>query len=128
MMICGINHIQDKSDYGTTLTKLARPLPLEYLIVEVTTTTPLEPCPTLSGGRGKKFPIENRTDLGEPQVVRVNTILCSDWLFLLQDFSSLIEYLQQQQLEGFLPAMSDLHLLIFLYTNKIVPLKVLCYK
>ena len=36
--------------------------------MEVTTTTPLEPCPTLPGGHGKKFPIENRIDLGEPQV------------------------------------------------------------
>jgi len=50
------------------VTKLARPLPLEYLIVEVTTTTPLEPCPSLPGGRGNKFPIENRAALGELQV------------------------------------------------------------
>lgn len=50
------------------ITKLARPLPLEYLIVEVTTTTPLEPCPSLPGGHGNKFPIENRAHLEESQV------------------------------------------------------------
>lgn len=44
--------------------------------------------------------------------------------FIIQDFNSLTDYLQQQGQEGFLPAMSDFHLLIFLYTNKIVPLKV----
>ncbi|XP_065900077.1 nuclear protein localization protein 4 homolog isoform X2 [Dysidea avara] len=95
-----------KSDYGNTVTKLARPLPLEYLIVEVTTTTPLEPCPTLPGGHGNKFPIEHRAALGE-----------------VQDFNSLTQYLQQQTHEAFLPAVSDLHFLLFLHVNKIVPLQ-----
>jgi len=99
-------------------------LPLEYLIVEVTTTTPLEPRPSLPGGRGNKFPIENRAKLGEVQASDYSKCLCSDWIVLLQDFNSLTDYLQQQGQDGFLVTMSDFHLLIFLHTNKIVPLKV----
>ena len=59
---------QGKGEYGTEITKIARPLPLEYLIVELTTTTPRRPKPTLPGGRGTPFPIENRDQFGEIQV------------------------------------------------------------
>ena len=64
------SHLSDqgKGEYGIEVTKIARPLPLEYLIVELTTTTPLRPKPTLPGGRGDPFPIENRDQLGEIQV------------------------------------------------------------
>ena len=41
------------------MTKLARPLPLEYLIIELTTSTPRSPTPLLPGGQGS-FPVENR--------------------------------------------------------------------
>ena len=68
---------QGKGEYGTEITKIARPLPLEYLIVELTTTTPRRPKPTLPGGRGTPFPIENRDQFGEIQVT--NASLLDTW-------------------------------------------------
>ena len=52
------------------MTKLARPLPLEYLIIELTTSTPLRPKPFLPGGKEPAFPVENREAMGEHQVGR----------------------------------------------------------
>ena len=74
-LLCGCGFCtQCKGDYGMEVTKLARPLPLEYLIVELTTTTPLRPKPSLPGGRGAPFPVENRETIGESQVMREITI------------------------------------------------------
>lgn len=50
--------LKTKDEYGE-VTRLARPLPLEYLIIELTTTTPIKPNPFLPGGNGN-FPITNR--------------------------------------------------------------------
>lgn len=62
---------QSKGEYGVDVTKLARPLPLEYLIIELTTSTPVDPRPYLMGGKGPPFPVENRTGIGQLiQVVR----------------------------------------------------------
>ncbi len=47
-----------KDEYGERI-KLARPLPLEYLLIELTTTTPIKPNPLFPGGNGH-FPITNR--------------------------------------------------------------------
>ena len=50
---------QTKGEYGADVTLLARPFPLYQLTVDLTTTTPLNPQPLFSGGKGR-FPIENR--------------------------------------------------------------------
>ena len=57
--------------------------------MEVTTTTPLEPCPTLPGGHGKKFPIENRIDLGEPQVGPI------PWSALISSFVTGLQFINR---------------------------------
>lgn len=90
-----------KGEYGSEVTKLARPLPLEYLLVDLTTTTPLQPKPFLVGGKEPLFPIENRAGIG----------------LQIQDFSSLSSYLHNQQTSNFLCYMSDFHLLLYLYTD-----------
>lgn len=53
-----LSSLQSKDEYGE-ITKIARPLPLEYLIIELTTTTPIKPDPLLPGGQGY-FPTTNR--------------------------------------------------------------------
>ena len=93
-----------RGDYGGDVTKLGRPLPLEYLIIELTTTTPLNPQPLLVGGKEPLFPVENRGSIGQPT----------------QDFSALSSYLCNQQSSNFLCSMSDFHLLLFLHTSDIV--------
>lgn len=55
---------QTRGEYGTDITKEARPLPLEYLIIEVTSSSPLKPHPLLPGGNEPFFPVENREALG----------------------------------------------------------------
>ncbi len=72
VLFFSLQSLQGKGEYGTEITKIARPLPLEYLIVELTTTTPRRPKPTLPGGRGTPFPIENRDQFGEIQVTNTS--------------------------------------------------------
>ena len=98
---------QKMNEYNSQVTKLARPLPVEYLIVELTTTTPLRPKATLPGGRGNPFPVENRENLGE-----------------VQAFDAFVSYLDKQKGTNFLCYMSDFHLLYFLYTTDVVQLQV----
>ena len=101
-------HLQVKGEYGIEVTRIARPLPLEYLIVELTTTHPLQPKPSLPGGRGgDPFPVENREDSGERQ-----------------NFEAFVKYLDQQKSTNFLCAMSNFHLLFFLFTTDVVQLQV----
>jgi nuclear protein localization family protein 4 len=95
-----------KDEYGIEVTKLARPLPLDYVIVELTTTTPLRPKPTLPGGRGDPFPIENRELMGESQT-----------------FEAFVKYIDQQKGSNFLCIVSDFHFLFFLYTTNVVSLQ-----
>lgn len=89
-----------RGEYGVDVTKEARPLPLEYLIIELTTSSPRNPLPMLPGGKGPAFPVENRAAVGQP----------------VQDFHTLSAYLASQQTSSFLCFMADFHLLFFLYT------------
>uniref|UniRef100_A0A3Q4ARA7 Nuclear protein localization protein 4 homolog n=1 Tax=Mola mola TaxID=94237 RepID=A0A3Q4ARA7_MOLML len=60
---------KDKDKFGNDVTFLARPLPVEYLIIDITTTFPKDPQYTFCSTQ--RFPIENRDILGETQVSRV---------------------------------------------------------
>ena len=55
--------------------------------------------------------------------------LCNSVFFFLfpcvQDFHALVRYLNQFPPGEFLPAMSDFHLLVFLTTSDMLPLKVM---
>ncbi|KAI2585619.1 NPLOC4 isoform 13, partial [Pan troglodytes] len=90
---------------GNEITQLARPLPVEYLIIDITTTFPKDPVYTFSISQNP-FPIENRDVLGETQ-----------------DFHSLATYLSQNTSSVFLDTISDFHLLLFLVTNEVMPLQ-----
>uniref|UniRef100_A0AAX7TW01 NPL4 homolog, ubiquitin recognition factor n=1 Tax=Astatotilapia calliptera TaxID=8154 RepID=A0AAX7TW01_ASTCA len=95
---------KDKDKFGNDVTFLARPLPVEYLLIDITTTFPKDPQYTFSSTQ--RFPIENRDILGETQ-----------------DFHSLATYLSQCTSTSFLNIVSDFHLLLFLVTNEVMPLR-----
>lgn len=93
--------------YGNEVTLLARPMPIEYLLVQVPTAFPVEPQFTFSNQtQGEPFPLENRSSMGE-----------------VQDFHALVRYLNQFPSDEFLPTMSNFHLLVFLATSDMLPLK-----
>ena len=128
--VAGSPSPQMTNEYGNEVTKLARPLPVEYLLVEVTTTTPLEPCPSLPGGKnGDPFPMENR-EFNTQKPVRHAPRLCVSTTLPLpptpptQDFHQLAVYYNQQSLQDFALTMADFHLLLYLYKCDVVPLKV----
>lgn len=117
------------NEYGNEVTKLARPLPVEYLLVEVTTTTPLEPCPSLPGGKnGDPFPIENREFSNQKPVGVACPQNCANTPQQLslptQDFHQLAVYYNQQSSQDFPITVADFHLLLYLYKCDVVPLKV----
>lgn len=90
-------------DYKNEITKLARPLPIEYLLVDVPVAMPMTPTRRFNPIPDKKpFPINNREIL---------------------DFGSLQSYLNQFDLNSqFIEAISDFHLLIYLRHQEIVPI------
>lgn len=92
------------------MTRIARPLPVEYLIVDLPAAFAKDPVyifnedsPLLK----ESFPVENRQEVNE-----------------IQDFNALKNYMKQFPPYRFLDAMSDFHLLIFLMTNQTVNLDV----
>lgn len=91
-------------EYKNEKTQLARPLPIEYLLVDVPVSTPMTPTRTFNQLQAKKpFPIENREQL---------------------DFGALQTYLGQFDLNSeFREAISDFHLLLYLRLQEIVPLR-----
>ena len=99
---------QEKDEYGNEITKIGRPLPVEYLLVDMPVSSPITPVSTFSvlNGDKKHFPVENR-------------MLESS----LQDFNSFAQYMSQFRSAEFLQALSDLHVLLFLAGNDIMPLR-----
>lgn len=97
-----------KDNYGNEVTELARPLPIEYLLVDVPVAMPKDtPRFTFySDPDLKAFPIENRFIDGH-----------------VQDFGVLVSYLHQRGPEKFLELVSDFHLLIYIATMDMLPLK-----
>jgi len=98
----------EKDEYKNEIKKLARPLPVEYLLLDVPVSSPLQPLATFSilEGDRKHFPVENR-------------MLESS----LQDFNSFARYIDQFRSAEFLTAVSDLHVLVFMATLDIMPLR-----
>ncbi|XP_034487130.1 nuclear protein localization protein 4 homolog isoform X1 [Drosophila innubila] len=98
---------KEKDQYGNEVQRLARPLPVEYLLVDVPASTPLQPQYTFTEyDKRQAFPIENRYIDGH-----------------LQDFNALSNYLSAWADEEFLEAISDFHLLIYLYKMDMLPLR-----
>lgn len=59
--------MQEKDEYGNEVTQLGRPLPVEYLLVDMGAAFPVEPQFTFKV-TDKPFPKENRSATGEVQV------------------------------------------------------------
>ncbi|XP_012147507.1 nuclear protein localization 4 isoform X1 [Megachile rotundata] len=98
---------KEKDSYGNEVPRLARPLPVEYLLVDVPASTPLTPQFTFYVSDNiTPFPIENRLVDGQ-----------------VQEFSSLCSYMQQFNQDEFLEAVSDFHLLLFIATMDMLPMK-----
>ena len=99
------------------MTKGARPLPVEYLLVELTTGSSTNSQPLLLAGQ-PLFPVESRA-----VQVRVGHTLCDQEsnVLILQDFHALSAYLaaHQSKSSNFLSFMADFHLLLFLYTSDV---------
>ncbi|OQV20703.1 Nuclear protein localization protein 4-like protein [Hypsibius exemplaris] len=96
---------KEKDKYGNEVTSIARPLPVEYLIVDVPAAMPKEPRYTFKPpGKGKQlFPVENRLDQ-------------------IQDIGALLHYTSQFPRTHFLDAISDFHVLIFMASLETVTL------
>lgn len=98
---------QEKDSYGNEVSRMARPLPVEYLLVDVPASTPLIPTYTFNPDTTKKtFPIENRMVDGH-----------------IQDFTALSTYLSQFETGEFLNAISDFHLLLYIATMDMLPMR-----
>lgn len=99
-------YFREKDQYNNEVTKIARPLPVEYLIVDLPAGLAKDAYYSFNDDNPQLkfcFPIENRANIGESQ-----------------DFSSLQKYMNQFPSYRFIEAMSNFHLLIFLITNQTV--------
>ncbi|XP_057323162.1 nuclear protein localization protein 4 homolog isoform X2 [Microplitis mediator] len=100
-------YYKEKDSYGNEVSRLARPLPVEYLLVDVPASTPLTPQFTFfASDNVTPFPVENRLVDGQ-----------------IQEFNSLCTYMQQFGPDQFLEAISDFHLLLFITTMDMLPMK-----
>lgn len=99
---------KEMDKYKNEIKKVGRPLPVEYLLIDVNVSSPLQPLATFSilGTDRKNFPVENR-------------LLESS----LQDFNSFAQYMAQFRSAEFLTAVSDIHVLVFMATLDIMPLR-----
>lgn len=99
---------QEKDSYGNEVSRLARPLPVEYLLVDVPASTPLTPQFTFTADTSiRSFPVENRLIYGHTQ-----------------DFAALSSYMSQFSPDQFLKAVSDFHLLLYIATMDVLPMRV----
>lgn len=89
---------REKDKYGNVVCKEARPLPVEYLLLQLPTGTPRDGTqPLLPGGLLEpRFPIANR-DMASMETFK--------------------RYYRAQPDEHFLQSLSDINVLLFLYTN-----------
>ncbi|KAL0279488.1 UNVERIFIED_CONTAM: hypothetical protein PYX00_001032 [Menopon gallinae] len=96
-----------KDNCGNEVPRLARPLPVEYLLVDVPASTPLKPLFTFTADTSiKPFPVENRLIDGH-----------------IQDFAALGSYMSQFTPDQFLKAVSDFHLLLYIATMDVLPMR-----
>ncbi|XP_025206801.1 nuclear protein localization protein 4 homolog [Melanaphis sacchari] len=100
-------YYKEKDSYGNEVSKLARPLPVEYLLLDVPASTPLIPLNTFTSIKDiTKFPVENRLIDGH-----------------IQDFDSLCKYLRQFTPSQFYESISDFHFLLYIATMDMLPMK-----
>jgi len=97
-----------KDEYNNEVTKLGRPLPLEYLLIDVPAGVAKETESNFfTDNPGiRPFPPENRQIMGE-----------------MQDFGALSNYVSQFDRRTFLEAVSDMHFLFYLANMEIYPMR-----
>ncbi|XP_066982321.1 nuclear protein localization protein 4 homolog isoform X1 [Macrobrachium rosenbergii] len=98
-------YFKEKDQYNNEVIRLGRPLPVEYLLLDCPVSTPNEPV-TFFALNANPFPVANRMIEGH-----------------LQDFNTLASYLQKFSDDQFLEAMSDFHVLVFVATMDMLPLR-----
>ncbi|CAJ0587181.1 unnamed protein product, partial [Mesorhabditis spiculigera] len=91
-----------KNEYGAEVSKNGRPLPVEFLLVDVPAGMPKDPEGTFHVG-GSEFAIENRTIIGE-----------------IQGGPNLAEYQEGAMEKDMMDAVTNFHFLLFLMTNDLV--------
>lgn len=94
--------------YKNEVTKIARPMPIEFFLIEVPAAFPLQPTFTFPESKHPFF-IENRQLLGENQDIHA----------LMRH----IEDIDTVPLQNMMERLSDFHLLAFLMTSDMLPLK-----
>lgn len=103
---------KEMDTYKNEVTKIARPMPIEFFLIGIPTAFPLQPSFTFPESKFP-FPIENRSNIGEKQ-----------------DFAALMKYLQKVSASSLMEGLMDFHLLVFLFTSDTLPvqasLKPLC--
>ncbi|KAF2366502.1 Nuclear pore localization protein NPL4 C-terminal [Trinorchestia longiramus] len=99
---------KEKDEYGNEVTRLGRPLPVEYLLLDLPVSTPNTPSFTFSERKQGAFPIENRLVEGH-----------------LQDFPTLANFLRTVASDAFsfLEKLSDFHVLLYLTTMDVLPMR-----
>jgi nuclear protein localization family protein 4 len=96
----------EKDKFNNEIKQVARLLPVEYLLIDVPVSTPVEQRFDFNKDRTKKaFPIEHRMLDGH-----------------LQDFNALIAHLDQFSKDEFLSAVNDFHFLIYIATMDMLPM------
>ncbi|XP_045622608.2 nuclear protein localization protein 4 homolog [Procambarus clarkii] len=98
-------YFKEKDQYNNEVVRLGRPLPVEYLLLDCPVSTPNEPIYTFAVNE-TSFPVANRMVEGH-----------------LQDFSALASYLKKFSDDQFLEAVSDLHVLVYIATMDMLPLR-----
>nr|CAH7741553.1 unnamed protein product [Callosobruchus chinensis] len=100
-------YYKEKDSYGNEVSRLARPLPVEYLLLDVPASTPVTPHYTFNPDPLKQpFPVENRFVDGH-----------------IQDFNALSQYLSQFSSIDFFNAIRDFHLLIYIANMDMLPMR-----
>uniref|UniRef100_A0A6P7FF04 Nuclear protein localization protein 4 homolog n=1 Tax=Diabrotica virgifera virgifera TaxID=50390 RepID=A0A6P7FF04_DIAVI len=100
-------YYKEKDSYGNEVSRLARPLPVEYLLLDVPASTPVSPQRTFNIDPNKQpFPVENRLVEGH-----------------IQDFNALSTYLSQFAFNEFFTAINDFHLLLYISTMEMLPMR-----
>lgn len=91
----------EKDEYGAEVRRNGRPMPVEYLLVDVPAGMPIEPQFSFHAAAADKgFPIENRELVNQPQ-----------------DLRSVARYAADFSENQFLELASNFHFLLFLLTN-----------
>uniref|UniRef100_A0A0R3RTM0 NPL4 domain-containing protein n=1 Tax=Elaeophora elaphi TaxID=1147741 RepID=A0A0R3RTM0_9BILA len=96
-------YYMEKNEYGVETRKNGRPMPVEYLLVDVPAGMPKEPHATFNISKKCYFPTENRILIGE-----------------LQDSKTVGRYISEFSQNQFIELATNFHFLLFLLNNDIV--------